>query len=144
MAKTLHHHNPREWWISERPPGAVAVIVSTCLRASTIVSRAIIVTTYSLTFSARTIRQFGWTEFQRSWWSHPSQFTSTTIGHKLSSAIFQLGATTKEETKTTNKENAWAKDRLRNRRDCTERSQWLLCKSERKNSKSWRPKKWTS
>jgi hypothetical protein len=46
---------PREWWISERPPGAGAVIVSTCSRASTIVSGAVIVTTRSLTFSTTTI-----------------------------------------------------------------------------------------
>jgi hypothetical protein len=132
MAKTLHRHNPREWWISERPPGARAVIVSTCSRASTIVSGAVIVTTCSLTFSATTIRQFGWTELQRSRWWHPSQFTSSTIRHKLSSLIFQVGATTEEKTKMTSKEKARGKDRWRNRRDSTERSQGLLWKSETK------------
>jgi hypothetical protein len=34
------------------------------------------------------------------------KFTSATIRHKLSSAIFQVNATTKEKTKTTSKEKA--------------------------------------
>jgi hypothetical protein len=43
-----------------------------------------------------------------------------------------VGATTKEKTKTTSKEKALGKDRWRNRRDCTERSQGLLWNTERK------------
>jgi hypothetical protein len=118
MAKTLHHHNPREWWISERPAGAGAAIISGTVVGSTC----------SLTFSATTI--------QSRWW-HPSQFTSATIRQKLSSAIFQVGATTKEEMKTISKEKGRDKDRWRNRRVCTERSQGLLSKGER-NKKTGR------
>jgi hypothetical protein len=104
--------------ISERPLGAGAVIVTTCSRASTIISGAVIVSTYSrastivsgaiivttcsLTFSAKTIRQFERSELQRSRWWNPSQFTSATIGRratKVMGAIFQVGATTKRKNK---------------------------------------------